>query len=235
MSDVDGNGGERRGRALKPGRHPAPPIPDPRVQSAFRAATRFCLRHYFDTEYHGRGHVPTDGPAVVVSNHPSYIDPFFVGLGVRRWITWLAWEDAFDWGVVGTILRTLGAIPVDVERPRPSTFKASFEVLAQERLLGVFFEGGRSTTGHGVDEPRRGAGLIALQAKVPVVPVTLAGVRRLWPVGGAPRPGKVVVRYHPPVQPAEIEGRSLRAREADLLARVRHRIAGALPPDGRHR
>jgi 1-acyl-sn-glycerol-3-phosphate acyltransferase len=213
---------------------PGPPIPW--VAASARAVTRLSLRFLFDVEHQGKEHVPRSGPAIIIGNHPTYCDPWLVGLGTRRWITWMAWDDAFAWPVVGPFIRAMGAFPVNLERPQPSTIKAALQVLSEGRLLGVFPEGGRSQ-GVDLDPPRRGAPRIALLAGVPVVPVTIAGARRAWPrERPLPRRGKVVVRFHPPIDSrAVLPGAPSRAREERLTELVVEAIRSALPLDGRPR
>lgn len=216
---------------------PIPPVPSPWVASPARAACRIWFKRWFELELVGRANLPRTGPAIVIPNHPTYVDPWLVGLGTSRWITWMAWEDAFRWPVVGTFIRSMGAFPVNLDRPQPSTIKAAIRVLDQQRLLGVFFEGGRTSGPEPLDPPRRGGPRLALMAGVPVVPVTISGARRLWPrERPLPRQGKVVVRYHPPIDPrAVLPGAPGRAREERLTELVVDAIRSALPPDGRPR
>ncbi|MCA8923598.1 MAG: 1-acyl-sn-glycerol-3-phosphate acyltransferase, partial [Planctomycetes bacterium] len=213
-----------------------PKIPGPRGQTWVRAISRFVLFRYFRCEYAGVERIPQAGRLVVISNHPSYLDPFAIGWGFReRWVTWMAWQDAFGWPVVGDLITRMGAFPVDPERPKPSTFKQAFAVLKAERPLGIFFEGKRSS-GVGLDDPFPGAARIALQTNAPVMPVSVAGMRRLWDPEGLPKPGKVRVTYHPVIDPREVgRGQDRASRERLLTERVASVIASALPPDGRHR
>ncbi|RMG09866.1 MAG: 1-acyl-sn-glycerol-3-phosphate acyltransferase [Planctomycetota bacterium] len=202
-----------------------------------RAAARLPLEHGLRLRHYGRAHVPARGAALLVANHPTYLDPWLVAYGVRRWVTWMAWEEAFSWPVIGWLVRSMGAFPVNTDRPAPSSYKAALEVLAQGRLLGIFFEGGRTRENEfGVDPPRAGAARLALRAGVPVVPVSIAGARRAWPLHRRlPRPGRVCVYFHPPIDPRQVEGRHAREREARLNDQLLRTIAAALPPDGRHR
>ncbi|MCO5172544.1 MAG: 1-acyl-sn-glycerol-3-phosphate acyltransferase [Planctomycetes bacterium] len=226
-----------RRRLARLAEDPVPPIPPRWVASPARAASRLLLKRYFDLELVGREHLPRGGPAIVIPNHPTYVDPWLVGLGTTRWITWMAWEDAFTWPVVGAFIRSMGAFPVNVERPQPSTIKAAVRVLEQGRALGVFFEGGRTKGPDVIDPPRRGGPRLALLAGAPVIPVSIAGARRLWPSGRPlPSQGKVVVRYHPPIDPrAVLPGAPARAREERLTELVSQAIRAGLPRDGRPR
>jgi 1-acyl-sn-glycerol-3-phosphate acyltransferase len=195
-----------------------PPIPPAWIASPARGVCRLLLKRYFDLSLHGVAHLPRRGGAIVIPNHPTFVDPWMVGLATQRWITWMAWEDAFSWPLVGPFIRGMGAFPVNLDRPQPSTIKAARQVLDDGRLLGVFFEGGRTRSHDGLDPPRRGAPRLALLAGVPVIPVTISGARRLWPLERRlPRPGKVRIIYHRPIDPATVlPGATPREREERL-------------------
>lgn len=230
---------ERRARRRRGGAADAvyvPWIPPPYIRSTGWFLSRMVLKRWFDLRFEGREHIPKKGPALIISNHPSYIDPFLVGQGApSRWITWMAWEEAFGWSGVGTIVRGMGALPVNIERPSPSTIKSALGVLAEGRLLGMFFEGHRSM-GFDLDPPKRGGARLALMAGVPVLPVSVAGCRKLWPRDRAwPAPGRVVITYHPPVDPALVlPGSPAKAREEKLTQLLVDAIRSKLPPDGHH-
>lgn len=212
------------------------PLPSELSHRLGRGITRLTLRLLFGAEHHDTHHIPREGPAILVSNHPTISDPFVVAFGTRRWVTWLAYEDALEWPVAGDLMRLYCAIPLNLERPRPSSIKACYATLARGRLLGLFFEGERSFT-CGLNQPLKpGAARMALRTGVPIVPVTVAGGRRVWPRERAlPRRGKVIVRYHPRIDPVtfhpglphKVRGRLL----TEELARI---IGGALPPRGEH-
>ncbi|MEZ6184550.1 MAG: lysophospholipid acyltransferase family protein [Planctomycetota bacterium] len=218
------------------GRMQPPTIPGPRGQTWVRAACRFALFRYFRCEFAGAERIPAQGRLVVISNHPSYLDPFAIGWGFReRWITWMAWQAAFGWPVVGDLITRMGAFPVDTEQPKASTFKQALAVLQAERPLGIFFEGKRSSS-FGLDPPFPGAVRIALMGKAPIMPVSVAGMRRLWDPEGYPRPGKVRITYHPLIDTRNFaRGEDRATRERLLTERVSEAILSGLPPDGRHR
>lgn len=216
-----------RERILVPGE---PPLA---AWSAFRSITRMIAFNYFRLEFHHAERIPQTGPALIVPNHPSYLDPWLAAYGFSRWATWMAWEKAFHWPVLGKLITELGAFPVNTERPRPSTFKAAAALLERGGMLGIFFEGQRSM-GYLLDPPRRGAARIALQTGVPVVPVSITGLRRIWPRGGVPRPGRVVIHYHPPIDAGSFyRGEPMAQREEKLNQALAAAIGSVLRPDGR--
>jgi glycerol-3-phosphate O-acyltransferase / dihydroxyacetone phosphate acyltransferase len=99
----------------------------------------------------GMEHLRFDGPAIVVSNHPSTLmDPLNVGVPIRQEMFFLANYGLFKNPVLGWILSRLFCIPVkrreDVaegeERNNDSAFEQSFEHLEKNGLLYIAAEGG---------------------------------------------------------------------------------------------
>lgn len=208
-------------------------LPHPFSEKAGRAVTRWALRGYLGAEHVDRQHIPKRGAAILVGNHPSFVDPFLVAFGTKRWVSWLAFEEALQWPGAGQIMRLYRVIPLNTDKPQASSIKAAYATLARGRLLGVFCEGERS---HGFDlnDPiKTGAARMAMRANVPVVPVTIAGARKAWPMGGYPKPGKVVVRYHPPLHPDDFDRSLTRRQRADQMTNaIANSIKQALPPGG---
>jgi len=217
-----------------------PPIPSLATRVRTRAIMRFLAVSYFKVEVVGREHAPVSGPAIVIPNHPSFLDPFLVGWGLRcesDWVTWMAWDEAFDWPVVGPIMRSMEAVPVNLDRASSQSLKVAYALLKANRMLGLFFEGKRTVEGNTqINEPLEGAARIALRSGAKIHPVTISGIRRLWDYsGGKPRRGPIRVTYHPPVDPAEFRVGPRKDQARVLTDHVGRVITSALPPDGRHR
>jgi 1-acyl-sn-glycerol-3-phosphate acyltransferase len=191
----------------------------------------FALGHRVEVCYHGRA--PTYGPLVVMSNHPSFFDPWLVGLAVtNRYIRWMAWEEAFSWPVVGRFIEACRAFPVDLDRPKPSTLKAARALLDRGLALGVFPEGHRSSGLDVLDPFKMGAARLALATSARVLPVTISsGARIAWPPEHRlPRPGpRIRVTVHEPIDPSRVApGATPRERDAKLTEMVRTAIASGL-------
>ncbi len=218
-------------------RHAPADLPLPVCERAGRALTRWVLRWFFGVRHVHTHRIPRRGPVILVANHPTIFDPFTVAFGTKRWVTWLAFQDALAWPVAGQVMRLYRAIPLDIERPSHRSLRACYATLARDRVLGLFFEGERSF-GPGLNAPLKvGAARMALRTGATLVPVSVAGGRRCWPRERPwPTPGKIVVRYHPPIDPRRFRpDLPLRARAEALTATLAEVIGGALPPDGGHR
>lgn len=181
-------------------------------------------RVFWKIEFSGLENVPKNGGLIIASNHQTYIDPFWLSLPIKRPIRYLAWSAAFKWPIVGTALTWLGAWPLALEGSDPAAIRRSLQWLKDGGAVVIFPEGGRSTSTGSLEHFKAGAVRLALEAKVPILPVTIKGGHRIWPRGWKfPRTGKVVVTYHPlyratPAQ--EEETRACARRETEQLAKV---------------
>jgi len=141
------------------------------------------------------------GPAVYAANHASALDiPILFGyLPVEFRI--IHKRSLYLIPVLGWYLYLGGHIGID----RGKAFRARRILAAAARRIAagtsvaVFPEGTRAADDR-IRVFKRGSFLLAIQAAVPVVPVSLVGVKSLIPSGILTlRPGRVVVRLHPAV------------------------------------
>ena len=181
-------------------------------------------RALWKIEFAGVENIPANGGVIIAANHQTYLDPFWLSLQIKRPIRYLAWSAAFSWPVVGRCLTWLGAWPLALEGSDPAAIRRSLQWLRDGGAVVIFPEGGRSTSTGEMERFKAGAVRLALEANVPILPVTIKGGNRIWPRGWrVPRLGKVVVTYHPlyhPAQPPAEETRAFARRESERLAKV---------------
>jgi 1-acyl-sn-glycerol-3-phosphate acyltransferase len=143
----------------------------------------------------GTEHLPRTGGAVLVSNHVSYLDFIFSGLGANpagRLVRFMAKKEVFDNKISGPLMRGMKHIPVDREAGA-SSYKAALRALKAGEVIGVFAEAtiSRSFT---VKEIKSGAVRMAVAANVPMIPMAVWGGQRLWTKG---RPRRLLQRRIP--------------------------------------
>ncbi|WP_068398704.1 lysophospholipid acyltransferase family protein [Kribbia dieselivorans] len=147
------------------------------------------LRLLFPTTIVGDEHLPESGPVIVVSNHLSFSDSFFLPLHVKRRMTFLAKSEYFTKpGLNGWFQRSffggVGQLPIDRSGGRASqaALDAGLKVLGRGDILGLYPEGTRSPDGR-LHRGRTGAARMALETGAPVVPVAMINTEKAQPTG----------------------------------------------------
>lgn len=194
-----------------------------------RQTIGFASRILWRVELTGVENIPPAGGLIIASNHQSYGDPAWLALPIKRPVRFLAWSEAFSWPVIGKAIQLVGAWPLQVEGADPAAIRRSLNWLRDGGVVVIFPEGGRGRPDGSLVRMKGGAVRMALEAEVPILPVTIRGGNRVWPAGQRfPRTGKVEIVYHPVIQVEQMPGEETRAcarRETERLAQI---IASAL-------
>ena len=175
----------------------------------------------------GLDHIPVSGPAIVVCNHVSYMDPIILAGSVRRPMRFVMWYKIFQIPMLNFIFRTMKAIPIAGAREDREIMDEAFEKVDAELAAGnivcIFPEGAITRDGD-IARFRPGIEKILKRRPVPVVPASLG---RLWGSwlsrrqdGGLRKvPGRLFARvegtFGEPVQPSEAT-----AAKLELLVRT---------------
>jgi 1-acyl-sn-glycerol-3-phosphate acyltransferase len=167
------------------------------------------LRLVYAPRIEGAANIPRSGAAILASNHLAVADSLFLPLMTRRRITFLAKQEYFTQpGLKGWAKRVFfggtGNVPID-RTPGSSAAQAALDtgvrLLGQGKLLGVYPEGTRSPDGR-LYKGKTGMARMALEARVPVVPVAMIGTDEINQIGSARwriKPGVVLVRIGKPL------------------------------------
>ncbi|MEU5976941.1 lysophospholipid acyltransferase family protein [Streptomyces sp. NPDC047315] len=175
----------------------------------------------------GSQNIPRSGGAVLVSNHISYLDFIFTGLGAlpqKRLVRFMAKESVFRHRIGGPLMRGMKHIPVD-RAQGDAAYRHALDSLRAGEIVGVFPEATISQS-FTLKSFKSGAARLAQEAGVPLIPMALWGTQRLW-TKGRPRNLKrshipVTIRVGEPVeapsdQYAGAITRRLRERVQELL------------------
>lgn len=128
----------------------------------------------FSFRSEGGRHVPRQGPALIVANHQSFLDPIMVGLASPRRLRALARKTLFKRRAFAWLIRHLGAVPVDQEGVAKEGIKAVLGLLGKGEAVVVFPEGQRTADGRmGTLMP--GVHLLIKRSLAPIVPMGIAG------------------------------------------------------------
>ena len=161
----------------------------------------------------GRRNIPTEGAAILASNHLSFVDSIFLPLMIDRPVAFLAKSDYFTGkGLKGWATRMFfkatGQIPIDRSGGKASeaSLNTGLQVLGRGDLLGIYPEGTRSPDGK-LYRGRTGIARMALEAHVPVVPVVMVDTDTMMPIGTRmPRIVRVGVVIGEPLDFSRFEG-----------------------------
>ncbi len=137
----------------------------------------------------GRRNVPAEGAAILASNHLSFVDSIFLPLMIDRPVSFLAKSDYFTGkGLKGwstrIFMKASGQLPIDRSGGKASeaSLNTGLQVLGRGDLLGIYPEGTRSPDGK-LYRGRVGIARMALEARVPVVPVVMVDTDTMMPIG----------------------------------------------------
>lgn len=165
----------------------------------------------------GFDHLP-DGPCVVVANHCSYIDGLILTARLPGRFTFVVQDGVARWPFVGWVLARMGVAYINRESARAGArqTRGLLKRLQDGTSLAIFAEGTFDDAMPGVLPFKSGAFLLAARAKVPVVPVAIAGSRQL--LGGGWwgfRPSRTTLYGGVPVVPSGSDRPSVQ-RVSDL-------------------
>jgi 1-acyl-sn-glycerol-3-phosphate acyltransferase len=173
--------------------------------------------------------LPNDGPAILVCNHISGLDPTVLQSVSHRLITWMMAREYFEMRSMHWLFKSVRAIPVNRGGRDLAATRTALRVLERRRVLGIFPEGRIAENGM-ILPFQTGVAMMAIRSGVPVIPAFLHGSMRdtnMFEAFFYPHRG--VVAFGPPVafdrsnsSRETIEGatRAIRRAVVDLARRA---------------
>lgn len=140
-------------------------------------------------------------PYIFVANHQSLLDPLGMLLHLKRDVAFLAKKELFRLPIFNPGLYLIGCAPIDrSNRERAiESLRQAAELVRRGRSFIVYAEGTRTPDGQ-VHPFKKGAFHLALEAGVPIVPVTIDGTYDLMPKGSLHlNPGTAHIIVHEPI------------------------------------
>ncbi len=177
----------------------------------------------------GLEHLPEEGPAILICNHVSFVDPLVISAASRRPIRFVMDHRIYRTPLIGVVFRHMHAIPIAPAKDDAAMMEAAFEEVARAleagELVAIFPEGRITDTGE-LYPFRPGVQRIVTRTPVPVVPMALQGLwgsffsRKDGPAMSKPlRRGmfsKIALAVGPPIAPAAATPEHLQAVVASL-------------------
>ena len=171
----------------------------------------------------GKENVPKDNQYVVTCTHESYNEVIMLGMAIYpNQIHYMAKKELFSnkWG--GKFLTALNAFPVDRENPGPSTLKRPIKLLKENKTVGIFPTGHR-TSAEGAPL-KRGAATIAMLGKAPILPAAYVGPKKLHGLVT----GQALIKFGEPIDTSNLPKDLKRNEKVDYLTKEIERQTTAL-------
>lgn len=181
---------------------------------------------------HGRERLDAATSYLFMANHQSNFDiPILMAAFDTLQVRWVSKREVRKVPIIGLCLQRTKQVLVDRESPTQAVAVIrQVKTLLNAGISVIFFPEGTRTRDGRLQAFKPGGFAVAVEAGVPVVPVTVKGSRALWSPGGLDiRPGVVEVVFSEPVQLASHLNK--KAAREDLLTRVRAAIAAQLQDD----
>jgi 1-acyl-sn-glycerol-3-phosphate acyltransferase len=196
--------------------HPSPMQPPPFYRRIV-VLVRFLVRLLWRVSVTGLENIPRP-PFIVAANHqawydPAFIIPFFPPAPMVY--TMAKRETVFNRAWKRRLLPLIGVFPISPARGEldEAGVRTVYQILARGGVVLMFPEG-RYSRGRAIRQLKVGIGYFALQAGVPVVPVTVRGTNSLWPLR------RIEVSIGAPIQPDPPAWWALSQRVALVVQRV---------------
>jgi 1-acyl-sn-glycerol-3-phosphate acyltransferase len=202
--------------------------PDPIYWGGVKGVMFFVRAVGVRVRVKGTERIPS-GVCLFAANHTSSADaPAIVGAIPRR-VAILLKESLMKWPIVGAAFRS--AHFVAVNRAARDSAIASVEKATEAMKAGQSFliypEGTRSPDGR-LQEFKKGAVVMAINAGVPIVPMACSGAHRIMEKKSLViHPGEIIVEFLEPIDASKYT-----FEERDVLNKIVHdAMAAALPED----
>jgi len=140
----------------------------------------------------GLENVPKEGPAILMINHLSIIDPILILPYIERQVVPMAKIEAYSYPVVGLFPRIYGVIPVRREEVDRKAIQLSLDVLKAGEIILVAPEGTRSPA---LIEGKIGIAYLSVRSEAPIVPVAVTGSQGFPALRGTKRWREPGVHY----------------------------------------
>jgi acyl-[acyl-carrier-protein]-phospholipid O-acyltransferase/long-chain-fatty-acid--[acyl-carrier-protein] ligase len=149
-------------------------LPDHLLRLLFRG----MLHVFYRIRVQGRDRVPQTGPALLISNHVSFMDGILIAAQTERRIRFMIWKPYYEHWALNRFCRLMRLIPLGTTGPRDmvTALATAREQLEQGHVVCIFGEGAITRTGS-IQPFKRGFERIVKGTNVPVIPVHLD---RVW-------------------------------------------------------
>jgi 1-acyl-sn-glycerol-3-phosphate acyltransferase len=123
----------------------------------------------------GEEHIPTTGPAVLMMNHLTLLDPVLcLGAVTKRFVVPMSKVENLDHPIMGTLVRNWGAFTIERGEVDRKALLSAIELARSGQLILIAPEGTRQEVG--LAEAKEGLAYVATKANAVVIPAAVSGV-----------------------------------------------------------
>ncbi len=177
-------------------------------------------------EVSGAGRLDPGRSYVLASNHQSIYDIPILFASLPLQVRIVSKDSLGSFPFLGWHLRRTGHLLVDRKNPGPDIIQKMKRLVSESHSLIVFPEGTRSVDGR-VGRFKKGSFLVAVDAGLPVVPVSVSGSRHAMKKGRLMVcPAEVKVTVHDPIPTAGVTRQDVTALVNRVRASVQRDVEG---------
>ncbi len=197
----------------------------PRLYRAIRRLVKWLVLHLFRVSVTGLENMPAP-PFIIAANHQAWFDPAFIipfFPEAPMIYTMAKRETVFNREWKRRLLPLIGVFPISPHRGEldEAGLRTVYQVLERHGVVLIFPEG-RYSRGRALRPLKVGIGYFALQAGVPICPVSVRGTDVLRPFS------RIDVTIEPPILPDVPAWWELGSRVTTMVEKVRLALARGL-------
>ncbi len=128
---------------------------------------------FYRVKIFGKENLVKKGRNIVACNHLCKMDVFVVGALYPNKTIFMSKIEWYKNKFFGNILKKLGSIPLDRDKPSLSSIKEGIKVLKDDKRLGIFPEGRRNFETNELQEMKQGTAMFAVKGKSDITPVII--------------------------------------------------------------
>lgn len=183
------------------------------------------LKTMFRAKFEGKRYLPRKGPAILASNHLSFLDHAIVALATSRQIHFISKNQHFHYPLRRFLFERWGVIPLRRGESDQQAFQRSVDVIREGNLFCIYPEGTRSRDGN-LHRGHTGVARLAAITGAPVVPVAMWGTYEAMPKGrSVPKLVPCGAKFGPPLEFSAYRGRE---QDRDAMRKVTGEIMHAI-------
>lgn len=145
--------------------------------------------------------LPAQGPAIIVANHISGLDPLLLIAASKRPLRFLIAREEYQRFGMQWLFRAAGCIPVDRDGRPEKSLRQALKALQQGEVIAMFPHGRIHLDSEPPRKLKAGFARLAVWSRAPIYAVRIDGVAGQGKILSAPFiPGKVLLTIATPIQ-----------------------------------